>query len=303
MRIDTSYLTFANQRLAPARDPQRAWRIARASDDHQGPRRTRDVATISDAARDAARAARTGETDAANDAGDPETRFIAALVKAVTGQDVQITGIEDATFSATTEHTSAAISSVSGSSGPDGTQLALHEASLESETTTIEASAVVHTADGQDLKVTISFTLSRSSLESNDLALALGGAAGDPRAVRFDGDAAALGPRRFTFDLPGDATKGVAAAPRHGTGLLVVDHGNARPSSAELFAARPGKAYEAVRDHDDNRQRHVDEDDRAYRFLKHMAKERAEDPPVDDPAPATAGDGVAGAIQQVDLSA
>ncbi|MCC6386783.1 MAG: hypothetical protein IT302_05320 [Dehalococcoidia bacterium] len=304
MRIDTSFLNFANQRLAPARDPQRPWRTDRAAGHHHGPRPTRDATTISDAAREAARAARANEADPAGEPGDPQVRFIAALVKAVTGQDVQITGIEDATFTSTTEHTTAAVSSVAGSSGPDGTRLALREATLESETTTIEASAIVHTADGQDLKVTISFTLSRSSLESNDFALAIGGAAGDTPAIRFDGDASALGSRRFTFDLPVDSTRD--SAPRHGAGFMHVDHGNARPSSADLLAARPGKAYEAVRDHDDDRQGHVDEDDHAYRFLKHLAKDHGDEAaPADDAgaSPTAANDGVAGAVQQVDLSA
>lgn len=303
MRIDTPFLTFANQRLAPARDPQRAWRSSGAGAHHLGPRRTGDIATISDAARDAVRAARASETGAAGDSGDQQMRFIAALVKAVTGQDVRITGIEDPTFTATTEHTAASISSVSGVAGPGGTQLALHAASLESETTAIEASAIVHTADGQDLKVTISFTMSRSSLETNDVAFPLGGTGGDTPAVHFDGDAAALGPRRFTFDLPGDATHDVAA-PRHGAGLLLIEHGNARPSSAEIFAARPGKAYEEVGDHDGDTPGHVDEDGHAYRFLKHLANEGAGDGESPPPA-ASEGPGgpAAGAVQQVDLSA
>lgn len=304
MRIDTSFLTFANQRLTPARDPQRTWRSGGSDAHHLGPRGTGDIATISDAARDAARAARASETGDSGDSEDPQLRFIAALVKAVTGQDVRITGIEDATFTATTEHTAAAISSVSGVAGPGGTQLALQSASLESETTTIEASAVVHTADGQDLKVTISFTMSRSSLETNDFAFALGGPGGDIPAVHFDGDAAALGPRRFTFDFPGGATRDNAAPQRHGAGHLVIDHGSARPSSAELFAARPGKAYEEVRDHDGDAPGHVDEDGHAYRFLKHLAKDGARDGESPPPAAAERPAGpAAGALQQVDLSA
>lgn len=150
-----------------------------------------------------------------------------------------------------------------------------HEEYLEAETTTVGASGVINTADGQEIQFQFNLTMSREFMTENNLNIRLGDATRDPLVINFDGNAADLSDRNFFFDVDVDGRLDEIAALESSSGFLALDKNEdgVINNGSELFGPTSGNGFTDLRVYDEDHNDWIDEADSVFGKLRVWIKD------------------------------
>lgn len=145
-----------------------------------------------------------------------------------------------------------------------------YESYQESETLDFNAKGLVKTADGQEISINLSLSMSRDFAASQQISIRAGDALKDPLVVNFAGTAAQLGERDFHFDLDADGRLDQIAFVGPGSGFLALDkNGDGRINDgSELFGPTTGSGFGELAVHDEDKNNWIDENDSIYDRLR-----------------------------------
>jgi hypothetical protein len=181
--------------------------------------------------------------DAADAAeGDPFLWLIISMVEMLTGRQIRVFSAQDmqardAPPAVADPHAAAQQVQQQQPAG-FGIEYDYHAVHEEYEQTQFSAQGVVRTADGREIGFTIELSMTRSYREETTISLRAGDAVRkDPLVLNFNGTAAQLTDRRFSFDLDGRGEKENIAMLAGGSGYLAIDRNdNGSIDSGELAA-------------------------------------------------------------------
>ena len=210
----------------------------------------------------------------------------------------------------------------------------------EIEQTRFAASGTVKTADGREINFQLELSMSRTYYEESNVSLRLGDAARpvDPLVVNFSGTAAQLTDQRFAFDLDADGNTEQINFVAPGSGFLVFDRNQDGTinDGRELFGPTTNDGFAELAKLDDDGNGWLDENDAAFAQLQLWSRDAAGNDQLQSLAAAGVGaialshistpfalknnanellgqvrnsgiflqeNGVAGTIQQIDLTA
>ncbi|HYD96754.1 MAG TPA: hypothetical protein VEC01_15605 [Noviherbaspirillum sp.] len=280
MKIESSSLQLASSRQAvtrtEVRETLRAWVGDRPSDPASNAP-TRSAVVLSDAARAAAEAASPSplpadETKAVAEAikraeNDPVLYFITLIVEIMTGEKVKTMSAEGLCDSRVVPAPEAAAPPAAGF----GIAYDRHEVREESEVTSFRAQGIIRTADGKELRLDVALGMARSYREESSTSLRAGDAVRkDPLVINFDGTAAQLQNRRFSFDIDGDGSKEQVPVLAGNRGYLALDlNDNGKVDSGkELFGTASGDGFADLAKYDSDGNGWIDDNDQVFAKLR-----------------------------------
>lgn len=281
MRIDASSIQFAATHRATARaevsETLRVW----IGDQRPGgePEQQVPVVTISAAAQALAAGAPSAEVQAVEDVdervkNDPVLHLIKLVVEMLTGVKVKTMSAADMPSPPPPEGVPDLSPQQAAPAAPRagyGIEYDRHEIREETEHTSFEGTGVVRTADGREIRLNIAVTLDRSYRMESTVSLRAGdGVRKDPLVINFDGAAAPLQSRRFSFDLDGDGRTEQVPLLAGNSGYLALDaNGNGKiDSGKELFGTRSGDGFADLARHDSDGNGWIDENDTVFNELR-----------------------------------
>ena len=142
----------------------------------------------------------------------------------------------------------------------------------ESERTTMQATGVIKTSDGKEIKFNLDLVMQRQYSETSSTDVRLGDAARktDPLVINFNGTAAQLSEQRFAFDLNSDGKSEQINAPLSGSGFLALDqNGDGKINNgSELFGPSTGNGFGELAKYDSDGNGWIDESDPIFKQLK-----------------------------------
>ena len=144
------------------------------------------------------------------------------------------------------------------------------ETFYQQESSHFSANGLVHTADGQQIQIELSFNISRELLLQHEFSMRLGAALHDPLVISFDGRAAELSQERFEFDLTLDGQKDwIPRLGNHSAFLALDQNGDGIINNGgELFGARTGNGFAELAEHDDDGNGWIDGNDAVFEHLR-----------------------------------
>ncbi len=203
---------------------------------------------------------------------DLNIRILKQLVERLTGKKIEISDVAKAYKkggnSAEQHHAEAGAASAPAGWG---VEYEASEVYAETETTTFEAGGQVVTADGQEIDISVSLSMSRQFVQKEHVHLQAGDAAvRDPLMVNFDGTSAQLSQKRFEFDIDCSGRSGQVSSPAPGTGFLALDRNQDGMinNGSELFGPSTGSGFEELAAYDEDGNNWIDESDSIYDKLR-----------------------------------
>ena len=151
-----------------------------------------------------------------------------------------------------------------------GLRYSYQETYSESETTTFSAQGVVNTADGQEVSIDVSVTMSRSFTAEVSETVEMGAALKDPLVINFSGTAAELTERSFQFDIDADGTSDQISFVGPGSGFLALDrNGDGQVNDgSELFGTQSGNGFADLAAYDGDGNGFIDRGDSVFERLR-----------------------------------
>jgi hypothetical protein len=152
-----------------------------------------------------------------------------------------------------------------------------YESHYESESTSFSASGVVKTADGQEINIALELSMSREFLTEQSINIRAGDALKDPLVINFNGSAAQLTQREFSFDIDADGHSDQIAFVRPGSGFLALDiNGDGEINDgSELFGPQSGNGFADLAQYDIDGNDWIDENDTIYDRLRIWSKDES----------------------------
>lgn len=211
--------------------------------------------------------------------GDVKIQFLKLLIEKLTGRKIEVT--KPADFES--NHTAA--EGMDESNGQVGTQSQsvgwgmvydYYESHYESEQVSFQAEGVVHTSDGKSITVSIQLNMSREFFSEQSISIRAGDAVmKDPLVVNFNGTAAELTERNFSFDIDADGREDQISFVKQGSGLLALDrNGDGKINNgSELFGAVTGDGFSELAQFDQDGNGWIDEADSIYNRLRIWTKD------------------------------
>lgn len=278
--------THAKMQHHEVRESLRAW-IGDRRPDFEGNGRVRlrvpevHISEAGKAAQSSEASAIQQGVDAADN--DPMLRLIKAMVAMLTGQEVEVFDASQLQSPAPAVEVQAPPQAGQAPAVPQaagyGIEYDHHESYSEVEQTSLSASGVVQTADGKEIRFSLSLQMARSYHEESDTSIRLGDARQkkDPLVLNFGGVAAQLTSQRFKFDLNADGQAEEINFVTGGSGFLVLDrNGDGKANNgSELFGARSGDGFAELSALDSDHNGWIDESDAAYEQLRVWTKDAA----------------------------
>ena len=225
---------------------------------------TADAAAVPVAAV-AAPEATANDRDALED--DPRLQLIQDLLERMTGQRLPRLHLRRE------EPPAQRVAAVNAAPVGNTTRVRLSRTVTESESTSLHATAQVHTADGQVIRLDLQLEMSRSYSETTQLDVQRGAATGqrrkDPLVVNFAAPAAQLESGRFAFDVDADGQNEAVATLGAGSGYLTLDrNGNGRvDDGSELFGTASGNGFADLARWDEDGNGWIDAGDAVFQRL------------------------------------
>lgn len=202
---------------------------------------------------------------------DPKIKLLITIVEALTGRKVNLF---DAKELATADNDIDAekLEQVRNAQQKEGWGLEYdyHESVKEVESTSYTAQGIVKTADGKTLNFTVDLQMSRSFESETNISIRAGdGIPKDPLVINFDGTAAELSGKKFSFDIDADGTKENISFVSSASGFLALDKdGNGKiDDGSELFGALSGDGFADLAVYDDDGNGWIDENDAIFAKL------------------------------------
>jgi len=246
--------------------------------DHNPPASPQAVSrqvTISDAARQKQASEAEAIDHAAHEAeNDPKLRLLMLMIEKLTGQKVRIFNASDIGPVKTADVP--ASPSPSAQPAPParagfGVEYDKTTHYSESETTSLQATGIIKTADGKEIQFNLSLVMQRQYSETSQESLRLGDARKtDPLVINFNGTAAQLSEQRFAFDLNADGETEQINVLQPGSGFLALDkNGDGKINDgSELFGPATGNGFSELAQYDQDGNGWIDESDAVYSQLK-----------------------------------
>ncbi|MCR5373965.1 MAG: hypothetical protein K6E39_01160 [Lachnospiraceae bacterium] len=140
----------------------------------------------------------------------------------------------------------------------------------ESESTTLEASACVTTADGREININLNISMSRTFYQEVSTYTNIPTAFTDPLIVNLDGDLPDIDSMDFFFDLDCDGTAEEISSLGEGSGFLALDKNEDGTinDGSELFGALSGNGFAELSLYDIDQNGFIDEADEIFEKLK-----------------------------------
>ena len=150
-----------------------------------------------------------------------------------------------------------------------GIDYQLVESYRESETTTFEVEGQFQTTDGQSISVDVSVTMSRSFAIEQRVSYSEGANVQDPLVINFNGTAAELTERLFSFDIDADGQTDQIATPTNGGFLALDRNGDGTINDgSELFGPTTGNGFAELAAYDEDGNGFVDSGDSVFDQLR-----------------------------------
>jgi hypothetical protein len=152
-----------------------------------------------------------------------------------------------------------------------GLEYDYRETYMESESLEVAAQGIVKTADGREIQIAVSLSMSRQYIEENSLSLRLGDARlTDPLVLNFNGTAAQLSDATFEFDLDADGRAEDIHLFEPGSAFLALDrNGNGTiDDGSELFGPTTGDGLAELAAYDKDANGWIDGADPIFSQLK-----------------------------------
>lgn len=225
--------------------------------------------SLSDQGRAAAKTARSEKSadDAADAISDPKLRMIKLLFERLYNLKFDVLSLDD----------EAAETDPPAANGREGwgVEYDYHETYYEAEQTSISASGLIKTADGQEIQFTLNLSMSREFMTEKEQHLRLGDAAKDPLVINFDGTAAQLANTEFLFDLDIDGRAEQISFAGPNSGFLALDRNEDGRinNGSELFGPSTGHGFAELAAYDEDRNQWLDERDSAFARLRIWTKD------------------------------
>ncbi len=201
-----------------------------------------------------------------------EISLFKLLVEALTGEKFNVVKPSDLTMGSQLATESITTEQSVANSNPPGFGLIYdyYESHFESEQTTFSAAGIIRTSDGQEIAINLQLSMSREFSSSESLQLRAGEALKDPLVVNFNGSAAQLTQRNFSFDIDADGRTDQIAFVKPGSGFLALDRNDDGiiNNGNELFGARTGNGFAELADHDQDGNGWIDAADSIYDRLR-----------------------------------
>lgn len=146
-----------------------------------------------------------------------------------------------------------------------------HEVREETEHTSFHAEGVIRTADGKEISLKLDLAMARSYREESSISLRAGDAVRkDPLVINFDGTAAQLQNRRFSFDLDADGKAEQIPLLSGNRGYLALDrNGNGKVDSGkELFGPVSDDGFAELAEFDSDGNGWIDDNDPVFAQLR-----------------------------------
>lgn len=289
MKIDSASYSLSSSHLAASRDEKQEsllfWRGNRRPELESRESAPTPTVALSATARaalatelqntTATPASEASAIEAAVDAADndPYLQLIKFMVEMMTGQPIKNLSAKevsriDAPPAVTDPKAAAHAPAPRAGFGIEYDYHAVHE---ESEQTRVSAEGVVRTADGREISFKLDLSMTRSHREETSVSFRAGDAVRkDPLVLNFDGTAAQLSDRRFSFDLDGNGSKENLAMLTGGSGYLAIDrNGNGKiDSGRELFGPATNSGFGELSALDSDHNGWIDENDAAFGKLR-----------------------------------
>lgn len=212
---------------------------------------------------------------------DPRLSLLILLIEKMTGQKVRVF---DASQLSTTQPANVPAPAPNNQPSPPpragfGVDYSKVVSYSESEQTTVQASGVIKTSDGKEIKFSLNLSMQYQYSETSSTSVKLGDAARktDPLVINFNGTAAQLSEQRFAFDLNSDGQKQQINVPTSGSGFLALDLNNDGKinNGSELFGPSTGNGFNELAKYDSDHNGWIDENDTVFKQLKVWTKDAA----------------------------
>lgn len=154
----------------------------------------------------------------------------------------------------------------------------LHESYQESEQLSVSAKGIIMTADGQEIAFDVQLNMSRQFAVEHNVRIRAGNEKlTDPIVINYDGPAAELTDRTFSFDLNGDGQPDQLPALREGSGFLALDqNGDGQVTNgSELFGPATGDGFAELIPWDTDQNGWLDANDPVWDKLRIWTKDSA----------------------------
>jgi hypothetical protein len=141
----------------------------------------------------------------------------------------------------------------------------------ETEVMRFTADGIIRTADGKEIRLSMEMEMARGYREERAVSMRAGDAVRmDPLVINFDGTAAQLQNRRFSFDLDADGTAEQVPLLAGNRGYLALDHdGNGKVDSGkELFGPSSGDGFAELARYDSDGNGWIDDNDPVFAELR-----------------------------------
>jgi hypothetical protein len=211
---------------------------------------------------------------------DPRLRLLILMIEKMTGQKVRLFDASQlkADHSPAPSGKSSPAPASNGQSAPSpragyGVDYSKVTSYSESEQTTMQASGVIKTTDGKEIKFDLNLVMQRQYSETSTTSVKMGDAtrkATDPLVINFDGTAAQLSDQRFAFDLNSDGKTEQINSTLTGSGFLALDKNNDGKinNGSELFGPTSGNGFSDLAQYDGDHNGWIDENDAVFNQLK-----------------------------------
>jgi hypothetical protein len=146
---------------------------------------------------------------------------------------------------------------------------------VETERMEFHAQGTVKTADGQEIAIEVTLTMSRAFYSEESFELRAGDALKDPLVVNFSGNGAELTRQTFNFDIDADGSDDQIRFVTPQSGFLTLDRnrdGRVNDGS-ELFGALSGDGFAELAEHDSDANGWIDENDPVFSRLRIWTKD------------------------------
>ena len=153
----------------------------------------------------------------------------------------------------------------------------LHQTRTEQETTTMQTSGVVKTADGRQINFSMDVSMSRQFASRLDVSVRAGDAPVDPLVINLSGAPGRLTERKYSFDIDSDGDADQISFAGQGSGFLALDrNGDGEINDgSELFGPESGNGFADLAKLDGDGNHWIDENDPIFSKLRIWMKDEA----------------------------